>query len=66
MTQKYTTHLSKGQGMISETMTLLGAWKPGMSVPQLKERVFREGILSKATALRLSWVFVGQWHSLIS
>lgn len=54
MTQKrYTAELSKGQGIIDETVALLRAWEPGMDTMALKELVKREGIIDRATALRV-------------
>jgi len=50
---RYTTALSKGQGMIPETIALLNIWNPGMSVPDLKSKAVSEGIIGRATALRV-------------
>jgi len=50
----YTADLSKGQGLIPETMALLRCWQPGMDVSQLKELVLREGVIGRATALRVN------------
>ena len=36
----YTTNLSKAQGMVTETLELLELWEPGMTVGELKARVF--------------------------
>lgn len=33
--KKYTTALAKGQGIIDETLALLGIWEPGMTSRQL-------------------------------
>jgi len=52
MNKKYTTELSKGQGMVDETITLLNVWSPGMSSQELISKAVSEGILSKATAIR--------------
>ena len=51
---EYTTVLAKGQGMVQETVTLLKAWEPGMSVVELKKRVLEQGLLGRATALRVN------------
>lgn len=54
MTQKkYTTALSKAQGMIEETFALFSVWEPEMSTKQLASKAIAEGILSKATAKRV-------------
>lgn len=49
----YTTGLSKGQGMIPETLAILGVWQPHMTTPELVAEVLKQGVLSKATALRV-------------
>jgi|AntAceMinimDraft_8_1070364.scaffolds.fasta_scaffold00500_10 hypothetical protein len=51
--KQYTAELSKGQGMIEETIALLNCWEPGMTVSQLKEKVRQNGIIDRATALRV-------------
>ena len=51
--KKYTTELSKGQGMISESLSLFDLWKPPMSVAELKSAAVQEGALGRATALRV-------------
>jgi len=51
--RKYTTELSKGQGMIPETLVLFDLWKPSMSVAELKSIAVREGAIDRATALRV-------------
>jgi hypothetical protein len=51
--RKYTTELSKGQGMVEETIVLLDLWEPGMSVADLKSVAIRQGVLGRATALRV-------------
>jgi len=48
----YTTELSKGQGALTETLTLLEYWDPGVSVDTLTERVMKEGGLGRSTAVR--------------
>jgi hypothetical protein len=50
--RKYTTGLSKGQGMIPETLALIEIWRPQMSSSELISEVLGRGILSRATALR--------------
>jgi hypothetical protein len=51
--QKYTTALCKGQGMIPETLTLLKEWAPGMAAPDLYKIVLECGLIPKATAGRV-------------
>lgn len=54
MTQKrYTAEISKGQGIIDETVALLQVWQPGMDTVALKDKVRREGTIDRATALRV-------------
>lgn len=48
----YTTELSKGQGAISETLTLLDVWDPGMGTQELTERVMESGGLGRSTETR--------------
>jgi hypothetical protein len=50
----YTADLSKGQGLIPETMALLRCWLPDMSLPDFKDKVLRDGIIGRATALRVN------------
>ena len=50
----YTADLSKGQGQIPETMALLRCWEPGISVSAFKDKVLREGVIGRATALRVN------------
>ena len=50
----YNVHLAKGQGMIPETILLLNLWHPGVSSPELRDKVVAEGHLPKATAYRAS------------
>jgi hypothetical protein len=52
--RRYTAELSKGQGLIEETVALLRCWKPGMSTVDLKEEVRNKGIIDRATALRVN------------
>ena len=52
-TPRYTTNLSKAQGMVPETLELLELWQPGMSVSELKARVRSMGALGKATQVRV-------------
>jgi hypothetical protein len=54
--RKYTTALSKGQGLIPETLSLLQIWKPGMTSSQLVSSALDTGILAKATAHRVRGV----------
>lgn len=51
--RRYTTELSKGQGMISETLVLLDLWDPSMSVADLKTTAVREGVIGRATTIRV-------------
>jgi hypothetical protein len=48
----YTTELSKGQGAISETLTLLEYWEPGVDTEELTDRVMEAGALGRSTATR--------------
>lgn len=50
---KYTTNLSKAQGMIPETYELLQLWEPGMKPAELKTRVRETGALGRATQVRV-------------
>ena len=50
---RYTTNLSKAQGMVPETLELLELWEPGMTVGELKTRVRSMGALGKATQVRV-------------
>lgn len=50
----YTADLSKGQGLIPETMALLQCWVPGISLPDFKDKVLSDGIIGRATALRVN------------
>ena len=55
MDQKtYTADLSKGQGLIEETAAILRYWQPGMSLQELKDGVLQQGVISKATAIRVN------------
>lgn len=49
----YTTALCKGQGMVSETLTLLREWQPGMSSTDLAKAVLESGAIPKGTAGRV-------------
>lgn len=53
-TGKYTTQLSKGQGAVPETITLLKAWHTGMSALDLGRLVLDQGLLGRATANRVN------------
>jgi hypothetical protein len=48
----YTTELSKGQGAITETLTLLEHWEPGMGTNDLTEQVMEAGALGRSSAVR--------------
>ena len=50
----YTADLSKGQGLCREITALLKCWQPGMSVKELKEIVLQNGVIDRATALRVN------------
>ena len=49
----YTTNLSKAQGLIPETIELLGLWEPGMAPVKLKARARESGALGKSTQTRV-------------
>jgi hypothetical protein len=51
--KKYTTELSKGQGMIQETLAILDLWSPAMDTAELKAAAVKEGVITRATALRV-------------
>ncbi|MDD2599102.1 MAG: DUF1819 family protein [Kiritimatiellae bacterium] len=51
---RYTADLSKGQGQIAETMALLRCWLPDMSLLDFKDQVLRDGVIGRATALRVN------------
>jgi hypothetical protein len=53
MATRYTAELSKGQGIIEETVAILRVWEPGMTPVTLKEKVKSEGIIDRPTALRV-------------
>ena len=48
----YTTELSKGQGAITETLTLLEYWEPGIGTAELTDRVMEAGGLGRSSAVR--------------
>jgi hypothetical protein len=50
----YNTNLSKAQGLVPETMELLGLWRPGMSAQELRAQVKQTGALGLATDARIS------------
>lgn len=52
-TRKYTAGLSKGQGMIPETLALLDVWTPGMTQAELYDLAVSRGVISRATAIRV-------------
>jgi len=49
----YTTQLQAGLGMIEETMTLLGLWKPGMNTMNLFQVALDSGLFPSLSARRL-------------
>lgn len=49
---KYTTELSQGAGMINETLLLLPHYVIGMSKKEMTEKVISEGILPSCTNIR--------------
>ena len=51
--ERYTTNLSKAQGMVPETFELLEIWEPGMSAAALKAQVRLQGALGKDTQVRV-------------
>jgi hypothetical protein len=59
--KKYTTALSKGQGMFEETFALFSVWEPGISSQKLASKAIEEGVLSKATAKRVRDIVVEQF-----
>ena len=56
--ERYTTNLSKAQGIIPETYELLELWQPGMSGLELKNRVKETGALGKPTHVRMEDVVI--------
>jgi len=48
----YTTELSKGQGAVAETLSLLQVWEPGMAAEVLAQKTLAEGGLGRSTAVR--------------
>lgn len=50
---QYSTALCKGQGMVPETLTLLGEWTAGMSGNDLYKAVLKSGSIPKATSGRV-------------
>ncbi len=51
--RRYTSALSKGQGLIQETVSLLQIWEPGVTSSQLVSSALDCGTLAKATANRV-------------
>src|SRR5690348_12506178 len=51
--ERYTTNLSKAQGIIPETYELLELWEPGMTGADLTSRVKEAGALGKPTHVRM-------------
>jgi len=52
VTKQYTTGLAKGQGLIDETLSLLGIWEPSTKSMELANKAVQEGILGRATGYR--------------
>ena len=50
--RRYTTELSKGQGAVSETLTLLRIWQPGMPAKTFAQGIVEAGVLGRSTAVR--------------
>ncbi len=50
----YNTNLSKAQGLVPETLELLGLWRPGMTALDLTARVKETGALGRATSTRVN------------
>jgi hypothetical protein len=48
----YTTELSKGQGAVAETLSLLQVWESGMVPEVLAQKILNEGVLGRSTAVR--------------
>src|SRR5690349_20523642 len=48
----YTTELSKGQGAVDETLSVLEVWQPGMPADELARTIHNTGALSRSTAVR--------------
>jgi hypothetical protein len=48
----YTTELRKGRGAVAETLTLLGAWEPGMPSTELQALAVEQGIFGSSSAKR--------------
>ncbi len=48
----YTARAIKATGLLDETRILLREWRPGESLPDLRQRVLSTGLLGKATASR--------------
>lgn len=53
LTDKYTTELSQGTGLINETLSLLPHYKQGMSVKEMEKYVIDNGILPSCTPTRI-------------
>jgi hypothetical protein len=56
--ERYTTNLSKAQGIIPETYELLELWQPGMSGHELTNRVKEMGALGKPTHVRMKDIVI--------
>jgi len=48
----YSTELRKGRGAVAETLTLLGAWVPGMPSTELQTLAVEQGIFGSSSAKR--------------
>jgi len=53
MSEKYTTQLGAGLGMIEETKALLDIWEPGMQPPEILRAALASGRFPNVTARRL-------------
>jgi len=51
--EKYTTQLQAGLGMVEETQVLLDLWQEGMNVPELQKVALQAGQFPKISARRL-------------
>ena len=57
-TKTYTTELLKVSGLISETISLLNFWEPGMSHKELADNAVQADLLGKASASRMHDVVI--------
>jgi Putative inner membrane protein (DUF1819) len=58
LTERYTTNLSKAQGIIPETYELLELWQPGMTGVELKKHVKETGALGKPSHVRMEDIVI--------